>query len=202
MQLHYGVTSPFARKVRVALAELGLDGEVALVETLVAPTMANRDYAAVHPLRQLPALVLADGSLLVDSTVILLYLDDRAGGGRLLPTGAERFPVLSRHALAKGAIEAAVGLRYETAVRPEALRWPEWIEDRWTKIDDTLDWFEAGPEPRGAGFDLAQISLACLLGYLDFRFARRQWRERRPTLAGWYAGIIARPSMQATAMPG
>ncbi len=49
--------------------------------------------------------------------------------------------------------------------------------------------------------DMGQISVACALGYLDFRHSVRAWRVARPNLAGWYDLFAQRPSMQATVPP-
>lgn len=198
MQLHFAPASPFARKVRVAVRELNLQADVVEVPTVVAPTQRNADYGQVNPLRLVPALVLADGRVLPDSTLIVQFLDDLAGGGRLVPSGGGKWSVLARHALAQGMLEAAVSVRYETAVRPAERRWEGWIEDRWSKIDDTLQVFERGAGELGGPFDMAQIGLACLLGYLDFRFAGRHWRDECPQLAAWFLEIAERPSMVET----
>src|SRR5579883_607108 len=121
MKLMYAPASPFVRKVRAAAAELGLDREIELVMTEVVPGKPNLAYGAgYNPLRKIPALALEDGTVIFDSTVICEYLDARAGGGKLIPaSGAERWRVLTRHALAQGMCDAAVLLRYETWLRPE-----------------------------------------------------------------------------------
>jgi glutathione S-transferase len=110
MKLMYTPQSPFARKVRVAADELGLDGDIELIVQAVAPTKENPDYAAkVNPLRKIPALVLDDGRVIYDSTVICEYFDDLAGGGQIIPApGPDRWDVLTTHALAQGMMEAAV----------------------------------------------------------------------------------------------
>ncbi len=197
MQLFSSPASPFVRKVRIAVRELGMEAEVEEVRTPVSPAERNADYATVTPLRLVPSLRLDDGLLLQDSTVILLYLDERSGGG-LLPAGAARWEALARHGLAQGMLEAAVAMRYETTLRPEDLRWDVWIADKWSKIADTLDWFEARPETTAGRFDMPQIALASLLFYLDFRFDHRQWRNGYPRLAAWAAEVSERPSMAAT----
>ena len=210
LTLSYSTASPFARLVRLAVAELGLEDRVAVMPVTVAPGTPDAAYVgAVNPLGRIPALTLPDGDVLVDSHVIVEYLDDLAGGHRLIPAPSPdgsptRHRVLSDHALAQGAMEAAVSLRYETVLRPEALRWPVWRDDQWAKIARTLDWFETRTDrlarPRAAGgADLAQLALMALLGYLDFRFADRPWREGRPRLANWAAGAMTRPSFAATA---
>lgn len=50
-------------------------------------------------------------------------------------------------------------------------------------------------------FDIAAISVACALGYLDFRHPDLQWRVDNPQLAAWYADVSQRPSMLETQPP-
>ena len=201
MKLMYGVASPFARKVRAAAIELGLDGQIELVAVETAPGRPNRAYAQeTHPLRKVPALTLDDGTVLVDSTVICEYLDARAGGGRLVPhDGADRWPLLARHAVAQGMIEAAVLIRYETALRPADKQWPAWIDDQWDRIRTGLTWFEARADTLDGPVDLAQLALGCLLGYLDFRFADADWRRDCPRLESWFSDLSRRESFARTA---
>ncbi|MFN6956562.1 MAG: glutathione S-transferase C-terminal domain-containing protein, partial [Acetobacteraceae bacterium] len=134
--------------------------------------------------------------------VIVEYLDGLPGGPRLIPEGgAARLRALTLQALADGLCDAAVALRYETAVRPEALRWPEWSAGQTTKVVASLDTLErAWLSHLASTLDIGVIATACALGYLDYRFAALGWREGRPGLAAWYQGFAARPSMQATAI--
>ncbi len=196
MKLHFSPPSPFARKVRICAAELGLEEKIELVPTHVAPGKANTEYASrFNPLRRIPALTLSDGSTLVDSQVICEYLDNLDGRGQLVPKGgARRWKVLSDYAIAKGILELSVLLRYETALRPQAHQWQEWIDDHWDKISGALNFFEQKVESDAGRFELSQITLACALGYLDFRFDDYGWRDRFPALATWHAEISQRAS--------
>jgi len=202
MKLYHSPTSPFVRKVRVAATELGLADRLVLETTHVSPVERNRAYAdAVNPLRKIPALVTDDGEVIVDSSVICDYLDALAGGGRIIPAaGPARWQVLTAHMVADGMCDAAVLLRYETVARPEASRWPTWIDDQWDRVQAGLGWFEARP-PAGP-LDLGSIALGCTLGYLDFRYADRPWRDRHPRLADWFKGVSARPSFAETVPTG
>ena len=202
MRLHHAVPSPFARKVRMAAIELGLAGRIEEVEVHVAPGKANAEYAgAVNPLRKVPALTLADGSTLADSTLICLYLDELADDASLIPTGDRRWSVLNAHAIANGMTEAAVALRYETFLRPEEHRWETWSSDLLDKIEGGLGWFEAraGDGSAEPPVDLGTVALACLLGYLDFRRPEHGWRERFPRLAATHETMSARASYRETA---
>lgn len=189
MKLMHVPASPFARKALAAAIELGLGQEVELVPTAVAPGKDNDEYTSKYnPLAKIPALEVEDGSVLYDSTVICEYLDAKAGGGRIIPAGGDaRWRVLTQHALAQGMIEAALLIRYETFLRPEAARWDTWEEAQWKKIWAGLRWFENNADSLAGSLDLAQIALGCLLGYLDFRFDNSNWRSKHPKLEAWYA---------------
>lgn len=204
MKLHHAGPSPFARKVRVAAQELGLAERIELVETTVAPGRPNPEYVAgVNPLRKVPALALGDGTSLVDSTLICLYLDELADGRSLIGEGDARWRVLNAHAIANGMTEAAVALRYETFLRPEAKRWEDWSADLLDKIEGGLGWFEARAGADGEPpVDLGTVALGCLLGYLDFRRPEHGWRERFPRLAADHETLAARESFRSTAPGG
>ena len=88
---------------------------------------------------------------------------------------------------ADGLLDAALLARYEVALRPEPLRWPEWLAGQMGKIERALDFFETHPRD-GENPSLADIAVACALGYLDFRFAHLDWRASRPRLAA-FAGM-------------
>ena len=204
MQLHHAAPSPFARKTRVVARELGLSDRIELVAVHVTPGRENAAYAAVNPLRKVPALTLADGTTLVDSTLICLYLDDLAENATLIPDeGDRRWRVLNAHAIANGMTEAAVALRYETFFRPEERRWDLWSGDLADKIESGLAWFEAraGDGSKTPSLDLGSVALGCLLGYLDFRFPELDWRERRPRLATAYETLAERESFRESVPP-
>jgi glutathione S-transferase len=200
MKLMYLPTSPFARKVRVAAIELGLSDSIDPVVQMVAPTKENDEYArTVNPLRKVPALVLDDGRTIYDSTVICENMDAMAGGGKIIPaSGPDRWETLTLHALAQGMTEAAVTVRYETAYRPDEYRWPDYVDDQWGRIEAGLDWIEANPKGLEGPINIAHIALGCLVGYLDFRWPERPWRDGRSRLGNWSAWIGRRDSFKQT----
>ena len=202
MKLYSSPTSPFVRKVRIAAIELGLADRIDLEPTQVSPVDRNRRYAeAVNPLRKIPALLTDEGAIIHGSLVICDYLDALAGGGLIIPReGAKRWQVLTEHSVADGMCDAAVLFRYETVARPESLRWPTWSDDQWDRVVAGLDWFEARP-PAGP-LDLGAITLGCALGYIDFRYPDRGWRDGRSSLAAWYANAATRPSFADTVPVG
>src|ERR1700740_2436507 len=80
MKLTFSPASPFARKVRIAAIELGLIDKIELVPASVAPGTPNDDYQRITPLKKLPVLILGNGDVILDSYVIVEYLNEAAGG--------------------------------------------------------------------------------------------------------------------------
>jgi glutathione S-transferase len=198
MKLFHAPASPFVRKCLVAADELGLRSRIELLRSAAHPVTRDGTVVAHNPLGKIPTLITDDGVALYDSRTICDYLNG-LGDGRLIPReGAERWRVLVEQSLADGIMDAAVLARYETAVRPEALRWNDWLRGQLDKVQSGLDSLEARAEAFGERVDVGTIAFACALGYLDFRFASLGWRERRPRTVRWFDRFDARPSMVAT----
>jgi glutathione S-transferase len=201
LTLRSSPASPFVRKVRIAASVLGLDRDIAIEP---ADTMNPSDTVRQqNPLGKIPALVLEDGTVLFDSRVILDYLDHRAGGGRIVPTDARaRFSALRLQALADGLMDASVLLVYEGRWRPAERHERKWVDHQADKVARALAALEASPSALTAPPDVGQISLACALGYRDFRF-EGTWRADHPRLVDWLEGFAARvPAFAATKPQG
>jgi glutathione S-transferase len=203
MKLTYSPASPYARKVRIAAIELGLIDKIAFVPTAVQPGKYNEDYSrTVNPLRKLPALILDDGSTIVDSFVIAEYLDELAGGGKLLPAnGPEKWKRRTEHSIIQGMLEAMLLCRYEKMLRPEELRWQTWLDDQWDRAWQGFALFESKPETFARPLDITQIALICALGYADFRFPDCGWRKAFPKTATFHEKMMQRPSVKDTVPP-
>jgi len=139
--------------------------------------------------------------VLHDSRVICEYLNAEGHGKLIPPEGPARWNVLMEQSLADGISDAAVLGRYETVLRPEALRWSEWSAGQMEKVNSGLDALESRAAGFGDRVDLGTIAFACTLGYLDYRYASLDWRATRPQAAAWYERFAKRPSMVATQLP-
>jgi glutathione S-transferase len=199
MKLYHAPLSPFVRKVMVLLHEAGATDRVTLVSAVGHPLDPGTMPIDRNPLGKIPALERPDGPTLYDSRVITRYLDDLLHT-RLYPAAPHLWDTLTIEATGDGIAEAAVLMRYEVFVRPEATRSPDWIEGQWQKIDRALAALEERWMSHLNGrLDMGQIAVGCALGYLDLRHGERNWRADHPALAAWSAGFAARPAMQATA---
>lgn len=195
------LTSPYARKVRIALAEKKI--EYTLVED--SPWLPDNAVAAVNPLGKIPVLVLDDGTRLFDSRVIVEYLDSTSPVSRLIPEPArQRIAVKRWEALADGVCDAAGAIFLERK-RPPRQQSKEWIARQRAKIDrGVIELAEELGERawcNGEGYSLADIATGCALGYLDLRFPEIDWRGAHPNLVALAEKLASRPSFADTAPP-
>jgi len=199
MRLSFGPTSPFVQKVLALAIETGQEAEIERVPA--SPWNDDDPLPSINPIGKVPTLRLADGTMLAGSQVICEFLDARHGGRPFFPpTGPLRWHALTRQYLADGMMDAGVAIVVERLRRPAALRWEAWLARQGKKIGRTLDRFEA---EAGAGslaepLDIGTLAVAVALGYLDFRLPELAWRNDRPALAAWEAGMAARPSLVRT----
>lgn len=201
MKLIYSPPSPFARKVLVLAHEAGLTESIELVSVAVLPTTRNETAHAFNPLGKVPTLILANGDSVFDSRTILEYLNSVSRTRDFIPEADARWAVLTKAALADGILDAALSIRYETALRPEERRWPDWIAGQRLKITQALVALESSISYDESTFDISHISLACALAYLNFRLPELNWAEIHPQLRSFYSTFGARPSMAQT-QPG
>ena len=180
-------TSPFGRKVRIAVEALGLRDRVVMVPA--NPLEPGDSLRQQNPLGKMPCLVLHDGSALYDSGVIIEFLADVAGSTQMLPArGPARFKALTLARLADGITEAALLMVYEGRFRDDAATHsPRWLDHQRGKIERAIAAFEAAP-PDSAKTDIVSIGLACALGYLDWR-KPVEWRQDNPGLVDWLAAF-------------
>jgi len=195
MKLYSHPVSPFARKARIIAHELDIKLDVIDVQA-----RNDESLRRLNPLKQIPILVLDDGSSLFDSPVICEYLN-HAGGGKFFPGmnifrhTSGRWKALGLAALGDGIADAAVTLRYELT-EPEERRNPGRMERCKATIAagiDALERVNFAKDPT-----IGEIAVACALGYLDFRLPDLDWKGSPPKLAAWYTRFCEYPSMKAT----
>ncbi len=184
MQLLSSPLSPFGRKVKIAMAVKGVADRIEVIPVDTNP-LHSPEIARVNPLGKIPALVVEGDTAIFDSHVICEYLDTLAPAPVLFPKGGvERVRTLTLAALADGILEAALLLVYEKRFRPEDKWHAPWQERQQLKIDRALEFLERQPPTWKDAPDYGDLTLACALGYLDFRHEGR-WRARHPGLVAW-----------------
>ncbi len=196
MKLHWSPKSPYVRKVMVCAHELGLVGRLELVRSVAAMLKPNAQLMHDNPLSKIPALVLEDGSTLLDSVVICEYLNE-LGGGSLFPQhGPAKWQALRWHALGDGLLDALILWRNEREREQPLQVLLSAFELKTHAVLKLLEG-EAGALNQAA-FSIGHLALACALGYLDYRFASLAWRGMAPNMAAWQAKMAQRASFMAT----
>jgi len=198
LQLISATPSPYARKVRIALAEKGIPFEL----VTEVPWNSTTRTPQHNPLEKLPVLIFEDGSSVYESRYILEVIEAKWPTPPLVPDDPwERLAARKVEVIADGICDATVLLFWERH-RPPGQQSAEWIARQRRKVDGglrelariagTRDWLV------GDRFGLAEICTGTVLRYLDVRFAEHPWRSQYPNLVALSARLEARPSFAAT----
>lgn len=199
MKLYGSPGSPFARKVRIVLAEKNIPHDY-IIARGSAP---DSPVPAFNPLAKIPTLVRDDGRGLYDSVVIVEYLDAMGEGPRLIPENfEERIEVKRWEALGDGITEATVNINHEYREPADKQRPAEWFARQQLKIERGLAVME---RDLGGGafcccgrYTLADIAAGYALAYLDFALPAFTWRSAHPALAKLAERLAQRASFSTT----
>lgn len=193
MKLFYSSASPFVRKVMATAIAAGVEARIERLTT--NPWESPAELLAHNPLAKVPCLITEEGLVLFDSPVICEFLAT-FGDDTLMPaSGTARWRMLKQQAIADGIMDAGI-LRRMESTRPEEEARGKVMERQRRIVQDGLNALEA--EPPDDMLDIGTISIACCLGWLDFRFAHEPWREKRPVLAAWYEAFSEQPALEQT----
>ena len=199
-ELFHDPMSPFCRKVRVVLDEMGVRFSL----TQEDAALQRQDFLALNPAGDVPVLVDGNGSVLADSQAIVEYLQDIHGEPDLLgPDAAARAETRRLVAWFDGKMYREVtGLIIEEKIH-------KWRQKR-GKPDSAvlaaargrlrlhLDYMESLLAARfwlaGERFSLADIAAASQISCIDY-VGDIPWSSSRATRE-WYARIKSRPSFR------
>ena len=202
MILRSSSSSPFARKVRIAVHLLGLAGEIRIENT---DTMDPKDSVRrQNPLGKIPVLMLEDGTALYDSRVIVEFLDGVSPISRLIPEDKrDRLAVRRWEALADGVLDAGLLVRYES-LRDKKEQSKAWVDKQLARMHRAMAQMESelGERPwcHGERYSLADIAVGCCLGWVDFRRpADIDWRAEHANLVRFYERLMERAAFADTA---
>lgn len=201
MKLYASLASSFARKIRVMLIEKSVKHELEMVN-LWEPN----DLKKTNPIGKVPALKLDDGRVLISSPLIAEYVDSRYPSPRFIPEDTEfRLEVRRREALADGTMDAVSASLYEMRFHDEAKRSQAWLDRQRGKIDAGFAALEEMLGGRqwcvGNAMSLADIAVACHIGFISLRAPRFFPQEKYPGLARLWKNMESRESLKKTAPP-
>lgn len=194
MKLFYSATSPYVRKVMACAIQRGIADRIENVPS--NPHASPPDLLAQNPLSKVPCLITDDGVSLFGSQLICEYLDTMGEAIPLFPGRyAARWRALKFQSLGDGILDAAVPCRGELGRPKEAAR-DAAIARYKAAMMRTVDVLES--DPPGLGIDIGSITVACALGYMDFRYASDPWRPNHPKLSAWYDSFSQNPAIAQT----
>jgi len=188
--------SPYVRRCAVSMKLMGIPFE----HRSLSVFRTFDQFRAINPVVKAPTLVCSDGAVLMDSTLILDYLESQVTESRrLMPShGIEHREALRLLGLALAACEKCVQIVYEKTQRPEEKRHPPWLERvigqanaAFVELERDLE--KAQPWLQGGKVTAADVAVACA-----WRFAQHATADE--VLAAKYPRL-ARHSERAEALP-
>ncbi|MEN0615426.1 glutathione S-transferase [Klebsiella indica] len=201
MKLIGSYTSPFVRKISVMLLEKAIPFEFV---NEFPYNDANR-VAKYNPLGKVPALVTDDGECWYDSPIIAQYLEQLGIAPAMLPAEPKAALKMRQiEALADGVMEAAQALVREK-MRPATQQLESELLRQREKVTRGLDALEGYANDgilRPDEVNLATISTACAIAYLNIRRVAPGWCATRPKLVKLVDSLFQRPSFARTEPPG
>ena len=193
--------SPYVRRVAITLKLMGLPFE----HRHVSVFRHFDEFRKVNPVVKAPTFVCDDGTVLMDSTLILDYLEHCVAPGKaLMPArGAERKEALRLVGLAMAACEKCVQLVYEKEQRPAEKRHGPWFDRVAGQANAAFAELEraagkARPWLQGERFNAADVALACAWRFGQYYDAVEVPASKYPALVAYSARAEALPEIAST----
>ncbi|WP_279046946.1 glutathione S-transferase [Cedecea davisae] len=200
MKLIGNYTSPYVRKISVILLEKGLTFEFVNVNPWVDDSPAPQ----FNPLGKVPTLITDEGEQWFDSPIIAQYLELLDLAPEIIPHDPKAaLKVRQLEALSDGILDAALTSVREK-FRPPEQQSEEILVRQREKISRALDMLEqyaADGTLTAEPLNLASISAACAVGYLNFRRVSPGWCVNRPHLVKLVEKLFLRESFARTEPP-
>ena len=176
MQLIGMMDSPFVRRVAISMRMMGFEFE----HRPLSIFNTYDEFRQLNPLVKVPTLVCDNGKMLVDSSLILDYLESLAPSEqRLLPGNIDqRQSALSVIGVALIAMEKSAQLIYETKRRPVERQHAPWIERLQQQLFSAYELLETtikATDPWPAGERLMQDGLSIAVAW---RFTQHVFPDR------------------------
>ncbi len=194
MKLFITVNSPYARIVRVAAIEMGLDSRI---DIEVVTVRDPRSVLLPHnPTGKVPTLRTDSGEILSETRIILEHLDALQPGNKLLAANNDLVGRAEEGRIF-GCLDGVSTWAREYR-RPESKRFQWLMEVEHARAARCFDFFDRDQALLNDRIRVAQIALGCSVGFTDAFLDDFDWRDGRPNLSAWYDNFLDRPSMRST----
>ena len=190
--------SPYARKVRIQLAEKGIPFEL-ITEV---PWNSETQTPRWNPLEKLPVLICPNGESIFESRYINEWIEMRHPEPSLVPKDTDGILAVKRfEIIVDGACDAMVLMFFEKA-REEGKQSAPWYARQQRKLDGALrelaQVIVGKSFCHGDTFSMADIATGTLLRYLAVRWPQNDWRLQYPNLSVYSDLLEERPSFANT----
>ena len=200
----YNSIGPNPQVVRTFMAERGITLDMEEID-IMAGDNRKADYLSVNPAGQLPALLLDDGSILTEITVICEYLDETQPGESLMgasPEARAKIRSWTRWADLNVCEPLANGFRFAEGLQMFESRMrciPEASAGLKACVQDKLTWLDGQLGDRrflaGEDYSLADILLSTFLTFGEQ--VGQPLNRNLATLSAWYDRCTSRASATA-----
>ncbi len=199
MQLIGMLDSPYVRRIAVTLLTAGVKFEhrpISLFRHIDA-------FRALSPLLKAPSLIVDDGTVLVESSVILDYLGTLSRELKALTPSASANPLKSARltGVALTVCEKAVQIHYERVLRTPDQQNPDWRARIDAQLTEGLEALNRetpdGGWVAGGSVGAADIMIACAFGFTQVALADLVAPARYPRLTALYERAEALPAFRA-----
>jgi glutathione S-transferase len=190
--------SPYARKVRIQLAEKGIPFEL----VTEVPWNAETQTPRWNPLEKLPVLITPEEHGVFESRYIGEWIELRHPEPPLMPRDVDGLLAAKRYeVIVDGACDALILALFERQ-RAEDKQSQPWLDRQMRKVFGALRELSRTLGERefcvGNSFTMADVATGTLLGYMKVRWPHIDWQSLHPNLAAYSDRIEQRPSFAAT----
>jgi len=200
MQLVGMLDSPFVRRVAITMRMLGIEYE----HNPLSIFRSYDEFRQLNPLVKVPTLICDDGEMLVDSTLIIDYVESLAGRS-LMPVHPDQHrSALQKTGVALVAMEKVAQRIYELKVRPEEYRYEAWLDRLNEQLISAIDAMESSAAGVGDewlfGEHVTQADITTAVAWRFVNHAAPAIAEltERPALAAFSVRAEALPEFIAT----
>ena len=206
MKLYHVDWSPFARKVRIAAIERGINDQIELIEVNIGFAektlkIIENDITNYNPSGRIPTLITDSGEAIYDSTVIVHYLDSIGSAPPIVPNSTkDKIKALKLDALVQEVIDSLRLTNHENKRKKEE-RLPDYINALDEKIkrglavleEEVLNYSSSSSDI----IDLGEISIATLIGTIK-RNPNSKYNIERTNIDKWFEKLQLRDSLIQT----
>ncbi len=209
MKLYEYTMAPNPRRVRIFLAEKGIEVETVQVDIPAGENIAPA-FRAINPRGLLPTLVLDDGTAIDESVAICQYFEELHPEPPLMGTDAKSKAVIAsaqRHmewdglmpvaeafrngnpAFANRAVSGSEGVPAVAALVERGLAS---VKRFYAALNETLAHAEY---VAGDAFSIADITAFCVVDFA--KWVKIRAGDEHPHIQRWYVAVSSRPSASA-----